>query len=134
MKKAFSIPGKFIIGILLGLLIAYIYDVLNPNYIIVRIVDNTNCKSISYSVEFKYKSVTISGDQIKTLNTGMVGKMDIMLIISPNKFSDKKITYKVRAKYEDCAEIVSDERNVKLGWGLYEWIDNNKIRHEVRNK
>ncbi len=96
--------------------------------------DDSQCQSPVYVIELEEKVVTISGNQVGRINTGIGAKVESQINISPLAMDDGWFTYVLRARYDNCSELVSEERRVKQGWYIYEFIRNQNITHKVRNK
>ncbi|MES9972263.1 MAG: hypothetical protein ABW092_19695 [Candidatus Thiodiazotropha sp.] len=97
------------------------------------IFDDSFCEGPGYVVEMEEKTVSISGDQVGRENTGNA-KFESQINISPLPREDGWFTYVFKAKYENCPDLTSEERRVKPGWYIYEFIRNGEIMHKVRNK
>ena len=111
-----SIPA-----LLVGALVATVWNSLNPHYFVVHVVDGPKCSDPEYFVELRGQTVSVK-----------VPNADIFVM--PPLDSPQQITYRIRARYSNCAEILSDQRTVERGWRLYERIDEESIHHIVRAK
>ncbi len=96
------------------------------------IFDDSKCENPTYTVELEEKSVVIKGDQVGREKTGILANVESQINISPIPGKEDWVVYVLRAEYGDCEELVSEERKVKPGWYIYEFIRDEKIEHNVR--
>ena len=116
----------------LGVFSLSIWKALNPDHIVVRVIDDNKCLSPEYSVEMESHTVSVKGAQIDSPSTRMGEDEDIFLYAGPPHKAEDEMRYRLRARYSDCAEVLSEERVVEAGWILYERIENGRIHHMVR--
>ena len=120
------------IGLLVGFTFGQFWTGTKGRNIIILISDDSNCSVIDYAIETKYKTITVSKDQINNhLQKPLNANVSIDLY-PPLLNSGENFTYKVHANYSNCKNLVSSERIVEKGWILYEFIKNGKIEHVVR--
>ena len=98
------------------------------------VFDDSLCQRPVYVVEMEEKTVSISGNQVGRENTGIGANVESQINISPLPGEDGWFTYVLKARYENCPQLVSEVRRVKPGWYIYEFIRNQEIKHKVRNK
>ena len=123
--------STFVIGVLLGTGGMYVASVLDGHeYFTVRILDNDKCSDPVYSILMQGYSVRVSDDQIRPPH--IAREAEAFIHVMPAYNGETKHRYRVTAEYSDCETVQSDEREVERGRILYEWIDNGKIRHQVR--
>lgn len=76
-------------------------------------------------------TVSFSAEQI----TAIKGEQSELVLDIPVASDVPDIfKYKLRAEYEDCVEIVSQEMEAKRGYIIYESIFDKKIEHQIRAK
>ncbi|MDM3871918.1 hypothetical protein QSV34_11220 [Porticoccus sp. W117] len=126
----------FLIGLFVSVFVFWLladFNSGNSDYTIV-IVDNSGCESPRYMVTIKNQSVVVEGDQISydslVAPNGAKAQITVPSLLDTEGVS----IYKIMASYANCNAITSKERSVKPGWILYEFIDKNKIKHEIRSK
>ncbi len=96
------------------------------------IFDDSMCKNPTYTIELEEKSVVIKGGQVGREDTGIGANIESQINITPLPGKDGWVTYVLKAAYTNCGELVSQERKVKSGWYIYEFIRDEKVEHNVR--
>jgi len=123
-----------VLSILGGYYFSQLRSTLNPNYISVRIIDASDCKGPTYTVELGEKNISITKDQVN-YEFPILGKgSDTIVKIYAKTNSEGNVIYKLRALYENCGEILGEKRKVEPGWMLYETIRDKEIIFQVRAK
>jgi hypothetical protein len=119
--------GAILFSLLLGASAATLWSRLNPDHIVVRVIDHQKCSDPEYLIEMDSQTTSVKGS-----SRPMESQVDAFVYAMPSLDAPKQITYRLRARYSDCAEILSDKRNVERGWILYENIREGAIHHIVR--
>jgi hypothetical protein len=108
-----------VIAFLVGATVATVWKNFNPDHIVVRVYGDTNCSDPEYFVELNGQTISAKGRQVD-------------FYVMPPIGSPQQITYRIRARYSDCTEILSGQRRVERGWLVYERIADGSIHHMVR--
>ena len=131
MKILFTAAFSFCLGVL----VSWAWSVMDREYILVRVIDHQDCSNPEYVLEMNAHSVSVSGAQVALSDSKMMAAQNEGFLYSVQpKQSAEEIHYRVRARYSDCAELVSEERTVRNGWILYETIEDGNIVHAVRGR
>ena len=122
-----------------------------PDSILIKVSDDSKCNLTRYSIEMPEMTVSFSSEQA-TLLTGKrrLGELfleipivtdaaerrlgELFLEIPIVTDAADSIKYRLHAEYENCKEIVSQEREVKRSYIIYESIYGNKIDYAIRAK
>jgi len=124
----------FIIAVLIGVFSTQIWNNLNTSYFIVRVIDNDKCMNREYIVDLESHSVSVKGEQIELKDIVIALEAEAFIFVMPPLDSKKEYTYKFRAKYSNCPDILSEARTVERGWLLYETIKDGKVTHTIRSR
>ena len=101
--------------------------------ILIKMIDSSNCKLKRYTIEMPELSVAFSSAQINALKHTEVSR-EVLLDIPVSEKASKNFSYSIKAEYEDCADIVSQNIEVQRGYIIYENVYNNQITHQIRAK
>ena len=121
-----------LISFLFGVFVAAVWSSMDNDFIVVRIIDNQKCNDREYLLEMENQTISVKGKQIDTTNLMVALEAEAFFYALPYPSTSDQITYRVRAHYSNCTEILSKEREVERGWLIYETIENQTIRHVVR--
>jgi hypothetical protein len=108
-----------LIALLTGATVATVWKNLNHDYIVVRVSESPSCSDPEYFLELKGQTISAKGPEAE-------------IYVMPPIGSPQQITYRIRARYSDCTEILSGQRSVERGWLLYEHVADGSIHHSVR--
>ena len=108
-----------VIAILVGATVATVWNNIHPDYIVVRVSNISECSDPEYFLELKGQTISTKGREAE-------------IYVMPPIGSPQQITYRVRARFSNCPEILSSQRSVERGWRLYESVSDDVIRHTVR--
>ena len=108
-----------VIALLVGATVATVWNNINPDYIVVRVSNISKCSDPEYFLELKGQTISTKGREAE-------------IYVMPAIGSPQQITYRIRARFSDCTEILSGQRSVERGWRLYEYVADDSIRHAVR--
>lgn len=122
----------FLLGMLTAFLFIWSSNISNPTSYTIRILDNSKCEEPQYIIETTHQSISVQNEQIDYDGAVAPNGAEAYIYVRPPYEESGDFTYKVVAKYSNCATIQSELRTVKLGWFLYEFIDENDIKHTVR--
>lgn len=126
---------KLICCVLLGLVLGWILASLDDDRFVIRILDNSRCTAPIYTIITKEQSIVVTGEQIDYEGAVTPNGAEAFISVSQAPFTESNSrSYAVKAEYDDCDTILSEYREVKYGWILYEFIDDNEIKHTVRSK
>ena len=108
---------------------------MDREYFLVRVIDHQDCSNPEYVLEMSTHSVSVSGSQLALSDSKMMAAQNeaVLYAVQPQHSADE-IHYRIRARYSDCAELISEERAVRNGWILYETIEDGNIAHMVRGR
>lgn len=107
------------VGFAVGAFVATVWGRFKSDHFIVRVFDGQECSDPEYLLELKGQTISVKGPGVD-------------LYVMPPTGSPQQISYRIRARYSDCSEIVSDQRTVERGWLLYESIKKGSFHHQVR--
>lgn len=126
---------KLICCLLLGLILGWILASLEEDRFVIRIIDNSRCTAPTYTIITNEQSTVVTGDQINYEGAVAPNGAEAFVSVSQPPFTEgNNRSYAVKAEYNDCETILSGYRDVKYGWILYEFIDDNEIKHTVRSR
>lgn len=104
-----------------------------PDSILIKIRDGSKCDLKGYSIEMSEMTVSFSAAQVAAIKGESISS-EVVLDIPIARGEPATFSYKIRAEYENCAEIVGNERTAERGYIIYESIYDNKIDYQVRAK
>ncbi|WP_199611600.1 hypothetical protein [Flocculibacter collagenilyticus] len=122
----------FLLGMAVAFPVIWLSNIFSPTSYVVRILDKSECRNPQYIIETKYQSISVSGEQIDYYGALVPNGAEAFIYVHPPDEKSGDFTYKVVANYSNCVTIKSEPRTVKLGWILYEFVDENNIKHTVR--
>jgi len=104
---------------------------MNPDDLLIRILDNNNCSDQTYKVVFEHQVISVSGSQVDTESHPVALYAEAFIRVAAQEENLHK-SYSVHASYSDCEAVSSEVRKITSGHILYEFIKGNKITHQVR--
>jgi hypothetical protein len=125
---------KLIVGIFIGAVLFYLFDLVKNEHVLIVVTDSTNCEVIDYSLIFDDRVISAETAQLnKSMYKDSVTYEKFFSVLAKEN-DDGYITYNVRVRYKDCAEIIGPLNKIRHGWVIYESVQNDKIVHDVRSK
>lgn len=126
---------KLICCVLLGLVLGWILASLDDDRFVIRIIDDSRCAAPTYTIITEEQSIVVTGDQLDYDGAISPNGAEAFISVSRPPFTEEKnLKYAVKAEYNNCETILSEYRDVEYGWILYEFIDDNEIKHTVRSR
>ena len=120
--------------LLFGVVLGWILASLDDDRFVIRIIDDSRCTSPTYTIITEKQSIVVTGDQIDYEGAIAPNGAEAFISVSRPPFTEgNNLRYAVKAEYNECEATLSEYRDVEYGWTLYEFIDDNEIKHTVRS-
>lgn len=130
-NSSFKTTAVFVFGLVVGYGFFFLDNMLEIDYLTIRVMNDTDCEAQRISILYKDMSFVVEEDQINREPTLMAVRSDTM--IRTLRESSELTEYSVLIEFANCPSIQSPVRRVEKGSILYESVrKDGTIDHQVR--
>lgn len=119
-----------VLGIAIGYFITLFHQSLSPDYFIVSVVNNTDCRIDRAGIETLSQTIYVSKKQGEYSVVPPADENGIVLKSPVSRNKDDR--YRLHVFYENCDPQISGWRQVEHGTFIYERVSTNEIVQDIR--